>query len=78
MEQAEQAPIIIVRKRKKTRHHGHSSGWKTAFADFATAMMAFFLVLWLVDATSVEEKQAEAAKPGPATPTLTLSLSTEH
>ncbi len=43
-----QAPIII--KKKKGGHgHGHHGGaWKVAFADFATAMMALFLVLWLV------------------------------
>ncbi len=42
-----QQPIII--KRKKSGHGGHHGGaWKVAFADFMTAMMAFFLVLWLV------------------------------
>ena len=40
-------PIII--KRKKHGGHGHHGGaWKVAFADFMTAMMAFFLVMWLV------------------------------
>ncbi|MFZ5979092.1 MAG: flagellar motor protein MotB [Candidatus Zixiibacteriota bacterium] len=43
----EQQPIII--KRKKGGHGGHHGGaWKVAFADFMTAMMAFFLVMWLV------------------------------
>jgi chemotaxis protein MotB len=42
-----QQPIII--KRKKGGHGGHHGGsWKVAFADFMTAMMAFFLVMWLV------------------------------
>jgi len=41
------APIIIVRKKKG--HGGHHGGaWKVAYADFVTAMMAFFLVMWLV------------------------------
>jgi chemotaxis protein MotB len=41
-------PPIIVR-RKRGRHDGHHGGaWKVAYADFVTAMMAFFLVLWLV------------------------------
>lgn len=45
-EKAEQ-PIII--RKKKGGHGGHHSGaWKVAFADFMTAMMAFFLVMWLV------------------------------
>ena len=40
-------PIIV--KRKKAGHHGHHGGaWKVAYADFVTAMMAFFLVMWLV------------------------------
>ena len=43
----EQQPIII--KKVKGSHGGHHSGsWKVAFADFMTAMMAFFLVMWLV------------------------------
>ncbi len=44
---SKQAPIII--KRIKVSHGGHHGGaWKVAFADFMTAMMAFFLVMWLV------------------------------
>jgi chemotaxis protein MotB len=42
------ANIIIVKK-KKSGHGGHHSGsWKVAFADFMTAMMAFFMVMWLI------------------------------
>jgi chemotaxis protein MotB len=42
------APIIIIKK-KKHGHHGHHGGaWKVAYADFVTAMMAFFLVMWIV------------------------------
>ena len=41
-------PIVIVKK-KGEGHHGHHGGaWKVAYADFVTAMMAFFLVMWLV------------------------------
>lgn len=39
---------------------GSSSGWKIAYADFATAMMAFFLVLWLISNTTPEQKQGVA------------------
>ena len=42
-------PVIIV---KKTGHaHGghHGGAWKVAYADFVTAMMAFFLVMWLIN-----------------------------
>ncbi|MDO6823187.1 flagellar motor protein MotB [Marinobacter sp. 1_MG-2023] len=53
----EQQPIII--KRKKVVAGGHHGGsWKVAFADFATAMMAFFLVLWLTATASPEQKKA--------------------
>ena len=41
-------PVIIVRPRR-VEHHGHHGGaWKVAFADFMTALMAFFLVMWIV------------------------------
>jgi len=54
---APQRPIIIKRVKKKA-HDFHGGSWKVAFADFATAMMAFFLLLWLMGNTSEEEKQA--------------------
>src|SRR5690554_2588536 len=42
------APRIVIR-RKKTGHAAHHGGaWKIAYADFVTAMMAFFLVMWLL------------------------------
>jgi chemotaxis protein MotB len=40
--------VIIVRKKKGGHGGGHGGAWKVAFADFMTAMMAFFLVMWLV------------------------------
>ncbi len=46
---ADESPQPIIIKRKKGGHGGHHGGaWKVAFADFMTAMMAFFLVMWLV------------------------------
>lgn len=52
-------PIIIKRvKRIAGAHHG--GAWKIAFADFATAMMAFFLVLWLMSTATPEQKIAIA------------------
>lgn len=41
-------PIIIVRKRAHAAHGHHGGAWKVAYADFVTALMAFFLVMWLV------------------------------
>ena len=50
------APIII-KKVKKGHHDAHHGGaWKVAYADFVTAMMAFFLMLWLLNATTEEQK----------------------
>jgi len=50
------APVII-KKVKKGHHDGHHGGaWKVAYADFVTAMMAFFLLLWLLNATTEEQK----------------------
>ena len=51
------APIII--KRVKKQAHGHHGGaWKVAYADFVTAMMAFFLVMWILGAGTREQKAA--------------------
>ena len=44
---AGQQPIIIKRV-KKGGHGAHGGAWKIAYADFVTAMMAFFLVMWIV------------------------------
>lgn len=52
----EDRPIIVKRIKKVSGHHG--GAWKVAFADFATAMMAFFLVLWLTAGTSPEVREA--------------------
>ncbi len=41
-------PPIIIKKVKKGGHGHHGGAWKVAYADFVTAMMAFFLVMWLV------------------------------
>ncbi|MEQ1659045.1 MAG: flagellar motor protein MotB, partial [Hylemonella sp.] len=43
---------IIVKKVKKTGHAAHGGAWKIAYADFVTAMMAFFLLMWLLGSTS--------------------------
>src|SRR5688500_2120921 len=51
-------PIIIV-KRKRAAAGGHHGGaWKVAYADFVTAMMAFFMVMWLVASVSKEQRAA--------------------
>jgi len=49
--------IIIIRKKKAGGHAAHGGAWKVAYADFVTAMMAFFLLMWLLGSTSKEERQ---------------------
>ncbi len=55
---AENTQPIIVKKIKKGGHGHHGGAWKIAYADFVTAMMAFFLLMWLLGSTSKEQKQA--------------------
>lgn len=53
---ADDKPIIIIKK--KGGHGGHHGGaWKVAYADFVTAMMAFFMVMWLVNTADTQTKQ---------------------
>jgi chemotaxis protein MotB len=51
---------IIVKRIKKTTHAHHGGAWKIAYADFVTAMMAFFLLLWLISMTTPEQKKGIA------------------
>jgi chemotaxis protein MotB len=55
-----ETPIIIV---KKAGHHGghHGGAWKIAYADFVTAMMAFFMVMWLVNSAENPTRQSIAS-----------------
>jgi chemotaxis protein MotB len=41
-------PVVIVKKQAHGKHGHHGGAWKVAYADFVTAMMAFFLVMWIV------------------------------
>src|ERR1700759_3376885 len=52
---------VIIKKIKKGGHGGHHGGaWKVAYADFVTAMMAFFLLLWLLNVTTDVQKRGIA------------------
>ena len=52
---------IVIKRIKKGGHGGHHSGaWKVAYADFVTAMMAFFLLMWLLNTTTPEQKRGIA------------------
>ncbi len=58
---AEPIRPVIVKKIYVTGHAGHHGGaWKVAYADFVTAMMAFFLLMWLLGATTEKQRKALA------------------
>src|SRR5574343_526993 len=51
---------IIIKKIKKGGHGAHGGAWKIAYADFVTAMMAFFLLMWLLGSTTEGDKKGIA------------------
>jgi chemotaxis protein MotB len=51
---------IIIKKVKKGGHSAHGGAWKIAYADFVTAMMAFFLLMWLLGSTTEGDKKGIA------------------
>jgi chemotaxis protein MotB len=65
---------VIVKRIKKSGHGGHHGGaWKVAYADFVTAMMAFFLLMWLINTTTPEQKRGIADYFAPQSIAQTLS-----
>jgi chemotaxis protein MotB len=71
----EESPVqpIIVRHIKKIEGGHHGGAWKVAYADFVTAMMAFFLLLWLLNVTTDEQKSGIADYFAPTAVTLARS-----
>src|SRR3954467_4621205 len=55
--EAKPRPIIVVKKKIQAAGH-HGGAWKVAYADFVTAMMAFFMVMWLITAVSKDQRAA--------------------
>jgi chemotaxis protein MotB len=66
-------PIIIKRIKKSGGGGHHGGAWKVAYADFVTAMMAFFLLMWLINTTSPEQKRGIADYFAPASVSATTS-----
>ncbi|MGZ3403726.1 MAG: flagellar motor protein MotB [Phenylobacterium sp.] len=66
-------PIIIKRIKKSGGGGHHGGAWKVAYADFVTAMMAFFLLMWLINTTSPEQKRGIADYFAPASVSETTS-----
>ena len=56
----ELAPIIIKRKKVIAGGGHHGGAWKVAYADFVTAMMAFFMLMWLLNATTEKQRKGIA------------------
>ena len=54
------APIIIKRKKVSGGDGHHGGAWKVAYADFVTAMMAFFMLMWLLNATTEQQRKGLA------------------
>jgi len=70
---AKLAPVIIKRKKviKGGGHHG--GAWKVAYADFVTAMMAFFMLMWLLNATTEQQRKGLADYFSPTIPIVRMS-----
>lgn len=58
--QSNAAPVIIKRKKVVAGGGHHGGAWKVAYADFVTAMMAFFLLMWLLNATTEKQRKGIA------------------
>jgi chemotaxis protein MotB len=67
------APIVIKKVKKVIGGGHHGGAWKVAYADFVTAMMAFFLLMWLINTTSPEQKKGIADYFAPASVSQTTS-----
>ena len=71
--QSNLAPVIIKRKKKISGDGHHGGAWKVAYADFVTAMMAFFMMMWLLNATTEQQRQGLADYFAPTIPINRIS-----
>lgn len=67
------APIILKRKKVSIEGGHHGGAWKVAYADFVTAMMAFFLLMWLLNATTEQQRKGLADYFAPDVPLSRVS-----
>ncbi|MEQ9315422.1 MAG: flagellar motor protein MotB [Henriciella sp.] len=66
--------VTIIKRKKVVKADGHHGGaWKVAYADFVTAMMAFFLLMWLLNATTEEQRKGIADYFNPTIPVSRIS-----
>lgn len=68
MDTRSNAPIIIKRKKVIAGGGHHGGAWKVAYADFVTAMMAFFMLMWLLNATTEQQRKGIADYFSPTIP----------
>lgn len=74
IQQAAIVQPIIIKRRRVVKADGHHGGaWKVAYADFVTAMMAFFLLMWLLNATTEEQRKGLADYFSPTIPISRIS-----
>jgi len=71
--QANAAPVIIKRKKIVSGDGHHGGAWKVAYADFVTAMMAFFMLMWLLNATTEKQRKGIADFFSPTIPLSRIS-----
>jgi len=68
------APVIVIKRKKIIAGGGHHGGaWKVAYADFVTAMMAFFMLMWLLNATTESQRKGIADYFSPTVPLARVS-----
>ena len=71
--QANSAPVIVKRKKVVQGGGHHGGAWKVAYADFVTAMMAFFMLMWLLNATTEQQRKGLADYFSPTIPIVRVS-----
>lgn len=71
--QSNVAPIIIKKKKVSGGDGHHGGAWKVAYADFVTAMMAFFMLMWLLNATTEKQRKGLADYFSPSIPLSRVS-----
>lgn len=67
------APVIIKRKKVIEADGHHGGAWKVAYADFVTAMMAFFMLMWLLNATTEQQRKGISDYFSPSIPLARVS-----
>jgi chemotaxis protein MotB len=68
------SPTVIIKRVRRIAVRGHHGGaWKVAYADFVTAMMAFFLLMWLLNATTEDQRKGLADYFNPSIPISRIS-----